>query len=93
MDGNKDILLAGNLFATEVRTPRNDGSIGLLLQGDGTGQFKSISYTESGFFVPYDVKSLIQVKGKNSELVLAGSNNSSLKIFRINKNGLVRGKE
>ena len=33
-DGNKDILLGGNLFSSEVETPRNDASIGLFLTGD-----------------------------------------------------------
>ncbi|MEN8116590.1 MAG: VCBS repeat-containing protein [Bacteroidota bacterium] len=80
-DGNKDILLAGNLFNSEVRTPRNDAGYGLLLIGNGKGEFTEEHLTESGFFVPYNVKSLAQI----NNLILVGCNNDSLKVFKFEK--------
>ena len=41
-DGNLDILAAGNLFNMEIVTPRNDGGIGVYMEGDGKGGFKVI---------------------------------------------------
>jgi enediyne biosynthesis protein E4 len=83
-DGNLDILAAGNLFNMEVVTPRNDGSIGAYLEGDGKGSFKIKPPVETGFFAPNDVKSLASVKLKNGgKLVLVGNNNGKLQIFRI----------
>jgi hypothetical protein len=83
-DGNLDILLAGNMYGTEVKTSRNDAGIGLFLSGDGKGNFKPLNYLESGFFVPYDVKSLQELKIDNTLYILAGCNNDSLQVFRVN---------
>jgi hypothetical protein len=80
-DGHKDILLAGNLFESEVRTPRNDAGYGLLLAGNSTGNFKVLDVRESGFFVPYNVKSLEQI----NQLVLVGCNNDQLQVFKFKK--------
>jgi hypothetical protein len=55
-DGNLDLVLAGNMYETEVETPRNDASYGLFLQGDGQGGFNCIYPSESGLYVVGDVK-------------------------------------
>jgi len=82
-DGNLDILAAGNLFNMEVVTPRNDGSIGVYMEGDGKGGFTFKPAVETGFFTPKDVKSLALVKLNNVEkLVLVGNNNGKLQIFK-----------
>ena len=83
-DGHLDILIAGNMYATEVRTPRNDASIGLLLTGDGQGNFKSILHTESGFFVPFDVKSMVEMQVNHNRYIFVGSNNNNMQVFRVN---------
>ena len=77
-DGNLDLLVAGNLYAAEVETPRNDAGIGLVLLGDGKGAFDPLSKAESGFFAPYDVKSLARI---NKTTVLVGSNNGPVLQF------------
>jgi len=83
-DGNLDILAAGNLFNMEIVTPRNDGSIGVYMEGDGKGNFKIKSADETGFFAPNDVKSMASVNLKTGEkLVLVGNNNGKLQIFKI----------
>ena len=83
-DGNLDILAAGNLFNMEVVTPRNDGSIGVYMEGDGKGGFKILPAGETGFFAPNDVKSLALLKLKNGEkLVLVGNNNERLQILKF----------
>ena len=83
-DGNADILAAGNLFNMEIVTPRNDGSIGVYMEGDGKGGFKAKPTGETGFFAPKDVKSLALIKLKTGDkLVLVGNNNEKLQIFKI----------
>ncbi len=47
-DGNEDLFLAQNFFATRPEWPRNDAGRGLWLRGDGQGGFKSMSALESG---------------------------------------------
>ena len=81
MDGHSDVLLGGNLFDAEVETARADAGFGLLLLGDGAGNFRPLSKKESGFFVPYDLKSLNMIQYHNRPLILAGCNNHELKIF------------
>lgn len=84
-DGHMDVLLAGNLFDAEVETTRADAGFGLLMLGDGTGQFSPLSKKESGFAVPYDVKNLSILKYDNKPLIIVGCNNAPVRIFDCNK--------
>ena len=82
-----DIILAGNLFASEVETPRADAGIGLLLKGKGDGTFETVSMNNSGLILREDIKSLILLLGnKSRKLLLAASNQGSLKAFSLNQN-------
>jgi hypothetical protein len=80
-DGKKDILIAGNKFDVEVETTPADASPGLFLKGLGGLEFKSYKPLESGFFVPYNVKDIKQIKMKAGWAVLVSSNNDSLRVF------------
>ncbi|MEM7656205.1 MAG: VCBS repeat-containing protein [Bacteroidota bacterium] len=61
-DQNLDVVVAGNLVASEVETPRNDAGVGLLLLGNGEGDFEAVDPHESGLYLPYDVKHLAQIR-------------------------------
>jgi hypothetical protein len=84
-DGHLDIVLAGNFYGTEAETPRNDASIGLLLLGDGKGNFKSVPAFESGLFLNGDVRglNLIRLGVSKSRGIIAGKNNSYVQIVGI----------
>ena len=84
-DGHPDVLIAGNLYNSEIRTPRNDAGVGLLLAGDGKGEFTVKTNQETGFFVPYNVKSMALISSPEEKMILVGCNNDSLQVFRINK--------
>jgi enediyne biosynthesis protein E4 len=87
-DGNMDALFIGNSYSTEVSTGRYDASIGTYLRGDGTGKFSLVAPTASGFMVDQDAKSLVKlVAADGHELILAGINNGSMKVHRLNKSG------
>jgi hypothetical protein len=47
-DGKEDVFLSQNSFATHRETGRLDSGRGLLLLGDGTGDFTALSPNESG---------------------------------------------
>ena len=85
-DGNLDIIISGNLYGSEVETPRADASYGLFLKGNGEGDFKSISPKESRLYVMGDVKSssLITLFGNNTGIIFA-KNKNTLQLFKINK--------
>lgn len=88
-DGKKDILIAGNKFDVEVETTPADASVGLLMKGDGKGNFISAKPLESGFFVPYNVKDIKLLNTKDAQVVLVSSNNDSLRVFENKKANLV----
>ena len=81
-DGNIDLLVAGNLFTSEVETPRNDASNGLMLIGNGDGTFKAKARKETGFFAPSDAKKLNLIKIKNEQGVIVGNNNDLMQYFK-----------
>lgn len=88
-DGNTDILLVGNNYATEVFTGRYDAMIGLYLKGDGKGNFAPQPVSKSGFFVDGDAKGLVNVRGANGEdLLLVTQNQDSLKVFSPTKKNI-----
>lgn len=82
-DQQVDLLLAGNRFEAEVETTRADSSPGTLLLND-RNKWETSSITESGFFVPYNVKTLRKIKlGKGKDLgVLVGVNDGDLRLYR-----------
>lgn len=82
-DGNQDILIAGNLYGSEVETPRADASIGQVLLGMGQLKFKELSYNESGLLLNADVKKLAKLKGPKKEYLLAACNNGPLILHNI----------
>ena len=50
-DGNEDVFLSQNFFDTHPETTRIDAGLGLLLKGNGAGQFKAIPCSDSGLKV------------------------------------------
>ena len=84
-DGMLDIIISGNLYATEFRTARNDAGIGLFLKGNGKGEFKPSPVTKSGYFTPGDVKDLALVNYGENEAILVANNNGHLQLISVSK--------
>lgn len=87
-DGYKDILVAGNLFQSEVETPRNDASIGLLLKGNGSSQFVPLPFNVSGVFLDGDVKKMRTIQLGNAiptKAILVVRNNNTIKLISPTK--------
>jgi len=57
-DGLPDLFCVGNNFSPEPSTGRFDGGVGLLLRGDGRGNFAPVSPGDSGLLVPGDARSV-----------------------------------
>lgn len=86
-DGNLDVLSVGNSYASETLTGFYDAGIGNYLQGDGSGNFKAVPVTQSGFFVDGDAKALSQLALPNGdEIFLATQNRDSIKVYRRSGN-------
>ena len=83
-DGNLDVVLAGNLYNSEVETPRGDASFGLYLQGNGKGDFSAQGLMESGLKIVGDVRGMekISIGGKNHLLV--AKNDDRMQLIQVN---------
>ncbi len=85
-DGNLDVAISGNDYGTEVMTGRYDAFNGLMLKGDGKGNFKPLSIQQSGIYIPGDGKALVKLRGAKGDYLLAASQNKgALKIFELKR--------
>lgn len=81
-DGNLDVLAAGNDYATELTVGRLDALNGLLLKGDGKGNFAAILPENSGYCVAGDAKSLVRLtSAKGEPIFVASQNRNNLRFF------------
>jgi hypothetical protein len=90
-DDFPDLLVAGNLYDTEVETPRADAGIGLVLQNDSKKGFTAPPMSETGLLMDKEVKALAKFRlGKEGRPAFVFAVNSdSLKILTFGKsNGL-----
>ena len=85
-NGHKDILLAGNLYDVKPSMGgRQDAGYGLLLIGDGQGNFEAVHYHESGFLVKGQARSIQKLSSNNgTPQVIVARNNDSVMLFRLN---------
>tara|TARA_R110002072_G_scaffold287464_6_gene453204 strand:- start:22005 stop:25337 length:3333 start_codon:yes stop_codon:yes gene_type:complete len=79
-NGKKDLIVGGNFFGTDAELGRYDASIGSLLLGDGTGNFKVVNPSESGLIIPGNVYHIvpIMVAGEAHFWVVRNDDKSSL---------------
>ena len=78
-DGKKDLLLGGNISQGRLRLGKYDANYGLLLKGDGQGNFTTIPQKQSGFRLIGDVRSILPVADK----LLFGINQKQVKAYQI----------
>lgn len=83
-DSNLDVAINGNDYGTEVSVGRYDALNGLVLKGDGKGNFKPMSILQSGIYIPGNGKALVKFLDNKGNLLLAASQNrDALKIFKL----------
>ena len=82
-DGLEDILLGGNLYASEVETGRADASTGLVLINKKNKNFEAILGTECGIKIDKDVKDILQIGGKENTFIFVANNNEKLQTFEL----------
>jgi hypothetical protein len=85
-DGNLDVAIIGNDYGNEVTDGRYDAMNGLVLLGDGKGNFTTQTLLQTGLFIPGDAKAFIKLKtADNGYLLAASQNRGPLKIFELNR--------
>jgi len=76
-DGDDDVFLAQNFFASQSETPRSDGGRGLLLANDGKGGLKPLTSMESG----------LEIHGEQRGSAVADFNGDGCPDIVITQNG------
>ena len=83
-DGLLDLVVIGNIFNTEVETPRLDNPYGLILISNGKDNYDVIGPEKSGLYIKGDAKSVEILEAGDSSLIVVGCNNGPVEVFEIN---------
>ncbi len=76
-----DLFVAGNLFQSEVETPRADAGEGWLLQGEGSGDFETVAPSTAGIAADGDVKKLAPIQlASGEDAILVARNNDKMSL-------------
>ena len=82
-NGTKDILLGGNFYKAKPEVGRYDASYGVLLKGNGKGDFTATSSQESGIKIDGEVRDIISIQSGANDLILVARNNNSILTYKI----------
>jgi hypothetical protein len=85
-DGFEDCIVIGNIYGTEVETPRLDAVSGLVLLSNHKNGYTAIDYDKAGLYLTDETKDLIITNFKNKPLLICTNNNSSIKTFNFTSN-------
>ncbi len=82
-DGHNDLLLCGNFFPFRTQIGREDAGKGLVLKGDGRGDFTPLFYGSTGLLLDGDVRGLLPVRiSDGQQWFLIAQNSDTLRVIR-----------
>ncbi|MEP0713613.1 MAG: VCBS repeat-containing protein, partial [Algoriphagus sp.] len=82
-DGKMDLILGGNQTYARIRIGLMDAGLGLVMIGDGKGNFTPLNPSESGLAIKGDIKSILPVNTEKGIQLLFGINQQPLKSYQI----------
>jgi enediyne biosynthesis protein E4 len=83
-DGHLDWIAAGNDLGHQAETGALDAGNGLVMLGDGKGNFKPIYARNSGFWASKEARSMQLFRGKNgTQRLFVGNNNGPVQGFLL----------
>ena len=83
-DGFQDVVVVGNMYGSEIETPRNDASYGMFLMGESNGGYTIVPTSESGLFVNGDSKVVKVIRTTSGKALLIGKNDDFLQLVKVN---------
>ncbi|MFN8357240.1 MAG: VCBS repeat-containing protein [Spirosomataceae bacterium] len=81
-DGNLDVLVGGNFYGVSTYQGRYDASYGLLLRGDGKGNFEGVLPTATGMLLDGEIRSIKNLKTPTGTRWIVARNNDKLQVFK-----------
>ena len=89
-DGNKDIILGNNFYGAVVNFGRYDAGYGLVLKGDGEGNFNEIEMQDAGLVIKGEVRDMAKVTTANGEeVIILAKNNAPLQVIKSVKKHVI----
>ncbi|MFI5172692.1 MAG: VCBS repeat-containing protein [Chitinophagales bacterium] len=84
-DGNVDLLIAGNNNSIRPEFGKIDSGFGLMLAGDGKGNFNAIKNADSGINIPGEVKDMEMINFKGEKYILIVKNKMAAQVLLVNE--------
>jgi hypothetical protein len=82
-DEKLDLILGGNQSQNRIRIGKIDAGLGLVLLGDGTGNFTPLSASESGLRIKGDIKSMVNLSANDGEIIVFGINQQKAEVYQL----------
>lgn len=86
-DGKIDLVLGGNFTATQPEFGQYDAGLGLILKGDGRGNFQPLTPLQSGFAVKGEIRdiAIVSLGAGNRSMIAVARNNLPVQFFSRRK--------
>ena len=81
-DGYEDVIISGNIYNTEVETPRLDNPFALVLLSNKKNGYQCLSPNATGLYTIGNTKSVRVLN--NPKVLIIGNNSESVESFLIN---------
>ncbi len=82
-DGREDLILAGNIYETEVETPRLDAISGTVLLSASEATYHVMPHVRSGLYLKGNLKSLLSFTDQGNQWILGGRNDARPLLYRF----------
>lgn len=80
-DGHRDIVLGGNQYRAKPETGIYAASYGLLLKGDGKGNFDALPASQSGVSIAGEIRDIKKIIVGEKRYLLFGRNNERIEVL------------
>ena len=84
-DNKLDLLLGGNFYESKPELGIYDASYGLMLIGNGEGEFTPLSAEQSGFSVKGAIRELVDLTIGKEEVIIVGRNDDGVLTYAVSK--------
>ncbi|HEY4935037.1 MAG TPA: VCBS repeat-containing protein, partial [Puia sp.] len=85
-DGKMDLVLSGNNSWSRIKFGRYRANHGVVLLGDGKGNFTYVPQSKSGLNIRDDIRSAQVISSGKKVKILFGANNAQVKSYTLNSN-------
>ena len=83
-DGYEDLIIVGNIYNTEVETPRLDNPYALVLLSNQNDGYAVLGPNETGLYTNGNAKSVKVIPHQNKSIIVIGNNNGKADVFEFN---------